>query len=529
MKKSLLLVTKLCTNKALIASIAMLGFVFKSSVALAQCTNFPTITSKKDGVTCMNGPVSIEATASAGATVSWYANATGGSALATGTTYNTVYLTSSVTYYAEARILTDDGVCISKSRTAVLAEINTVVPTLTTLPVAPPIRCDTGSITMTAAASVGVVEWYNNGGSQLLGTGNTFESPAIFENTYFYVAAVYKGCKSVWANPQATVVIPPVITGTTPSSMCEGQSLVQISATSTGGGSKIWYADSTSTTILFSSSQGIYNITPGPAVSTKYYVQASRSGCDNGIRVPVLVTVKPKPVITSTTPASNCGTGSVTLNATATPGSSVRWFLSSTDIIPAFTGNTFTTPTLGSNKTYYLLPSDLNGCAGSTTRVTVLATINTLPNTSVTVNGNTLTATQTNASYQWINCDRSANIKNETNISYTPTESGNYKVEITDSNSCKASSLCQNLIVTSLEEVSGEHSLNIYPNPSKEEFRIENPNLGSIEIFNSTGQSVLKILESKEIEVISGMPEGVYVVKILQEGVYNTKKIIVSK
>ncbi len=68
--------------------------------------------------------MTITATPSAGATIDWYAAATGGSPLQSGSTVYTPSITTTTTYYAQARNTTTS--CVSTPRTAVTA---TVIPT----------------------------------------------------------------------------------------------------------------------------------------------------------------------------------------------------------------------------------------------------------------------------------------------------------------------------------------------------------------------------------------------------------------
>lgn len=76
--------------------------------------------------------------------------------------------------------------------------------------------------------------------------------------------------------------------------------------------------------------------------------------------------------ITSTTAATRCGNGTVTLQATAENGT-VYWYDSQTATTPIATGNSFTTAVLTSTTTYYVDA----GCINQ--RKTVIATINPLP------------------------------------------------------------------------------------------------------------------------------------------------------
>jgi hypothetical protein len=68
-------------------------------------------------------------------------------------------------------------------------------------------------------------------------------------------------------------------------------------------------------------------------------------------------------------------------------------------------------------------------------------------------NGTTLTADQTGATYQWLDCDNNfAIINGETNQSYTPAVTGNYAVEV-NMNGCVDTSACFLVDYTGIEEL----------------------------------------------------------------------------
>jgi hypothetical protein len=61
------------------------------------------------------------------------------------------------------------------------------------------------------------------------------------------------------------------------------------------------------------------------------------------------------PAITTTTPASRCGTGTVTLSATNTPPlSAITWYQTASGGLPLGTGPSFTTPSLSTTTSYYV-------------------------------------------------------------------------------------------------------------------------------------------------------------------------------
>ena len=63
------------------------------------------------------------------------------------------------------------------------------------------------------------------------------------------------------------------------------------------------------------------------------------------------------PQVLTTTPASRCGTGAVTLGATGSIGSVLEWYAAATGGYPLGTGTSFTTPSISATTTYYVADS----------------------------------------------------------------------------------------------------------------------------------------------------------------------------
>jgi hypothetical protein len=78
----------------------------------------PTITSILSAARCDAGILTLEATPSAG-TINWFAAASGGSSLFTGTSFTTPSISATTTYYAQVA----NGSCTNNTRTAVVATI----------------------------------------------------------------------------------------------------------------------------------------------------------------------------------------------------------------------------------------------------------------------------------------------------------------------------------------------------------------------------------------------------------------------
>ncbi len=112
----------------------------------------PTVDSTAPDSRCGPGSITIGATPSSGATIKWYAAATGGSPLFTGNNFTIPNLASTTTFYAEANILT----CLSAARTPVIATINPG-PTLTLNGTGSPICA--GSTTALVTLTAGLADY----------------------------------------------------------------------------------------------------------------------------------------------------------------------------------------------------------------------------------------------------------------------------------------------------------------------------------------------------------------------------------
>ena len=113
-------------------------------------------------------------------------------------------------------------------------------------------------------------------------------------------------------------------------------------------------------------------ITPFLTSTTNYFIEATTSGVTTPRRQ-VTITVVPIPTITGTTPASRCGTGTVTLGATASAGT-INWYAAPTGGTSLGNGTNYTTPTISTNTTYWV-DATTNGCITGT-RTAVTATVN---------------------------------------------------------------------------------------------------------------------------------------------------------
>jgi hypothetical protein len=354
----------------------------------------PTITSVTPDVSCGAGILTLGATASAG-TINWYDFSSGGASLGTGTSYTTPLLIFSNTYYVDA---TYSG-CTTDSRTAVAATVYTRPSISGTTPAS---RCGTGTVTLGATASAGTINWYAAPtGGLSLGTGTSYTTPSISTSTTYYVDATANGCTtSSRTAVTATVNSIPTISGTTPASRC-GAGSVTLGATASAG-TVNWYAASIGGTPL---ATGNTYPTPSLTATTTYYVDATNNGCTTAARTAVTATINAIPSILSTTPGSRCGTGSVTLGATASAGT-INWYSSPSGGSSLGTGTSFATPSITLTTTYFV-DATASGCT-TAARTAVTATVTPLPTiTGITpgsrcgIGNVTLGATSSSGTVNW--------------------------------------------------------------------------------------------------------------------------------
>jgi hypothetical protein len=169
-----------------------------------------------------------------------------------------------------------------------------------------------------------------------------------------------------------------------------------------------------------------------------------------------------------------------------------------------------------------------NGCDSI---VTVTVIVVPSPDVTVTNASPTLTANQTGATYQWLDCDNgNAIIPTATNQAFTPSTDGNYAVEIT-LGGCVDTSACENVSTVGVNETNLSKGFNIYPNPTKGLFTVsldELDNNSTIIVYSIVGKEVInqKITNNKTIINLEGFDKGIYFVKIQNGNQLITERII---
>ncbi|MCC7465326.1 MAG: T9SS type A sorting domain-containing protein, partial [Saprospiraceae bacterium] len=170
--------------------------------------------------------------------------------------------------------------------------------------------------------------------------------------------------------------------------------------------------------------------------------------------------------------------------------------------------------------------------AGCDSTVTLSLLINTV-NTNVIAQGNTLISQAANATYQWINCANNLPIAGATGNTYTPAQTGNYAVLVTQ-NGCAATSNCVFVQIVSTKEVLTSTDWSIQPNPASQVTRLvfESPLTEELwmEIHDLSGRSLYQKqlpagAEAAEI-LLNELPTGVLFVRLSNQDAVSVKRLI---
>lgn len=282
-------------------------------------------------------------------------------------------------------------------------------------------------------------------------------------------------------------VPPPVINAGNDTSVCAGQSL-----TLSGSGMGVTYTWN----------NGITDGVPfTPATTLMYTVVGIDSyGCTN--LDSALVTVNSLPVVMAGPDTTVCNESMLTLNGTGAVF--YNWSNGITDGVPFQVTGTMT---------YTVTGTDIYGCNASDD---VMVSVH-MVNTAITVVNETITASDSTATYQWIDCSTMSPIAGATNQSYTATVNGSYAVIVTDS-MCSDTSACQAIFSTGMAASVNANGISVYPNPTEGNFTLSSGSVADrIEITDVTGRVVMSLIPQQAVVILSlnDQPAGVYFVQVM--------------
>jgi len=154
--------------------------------------------------------------------------------------------------------------------------------------------------------------------------------------------------------------------------------------------------------------------------------------------------------------------------------------------------------------------------------------------TSVGTSGITLTAVESNATYQWLNCGTGyAIIPGATNQSFTPSANGSYAVELNNGNGCVDTSACNAITEVSLTELE-TIATQIFPNPADDNIQIKldgNFSQVNVIIFDMDGRIVHQSTQTSGSFIlnIEELNSGVYLLQIKMDDKFISNSQLVKK
>ncbi len=176
---------------------------------------------------------------------------------------------------------------------------------------------------------------------------------------------------------------------------------------------------------------------------------------------------------------------------------------------------------------YTVTVSDGLGC----TDVDSIEIIVTEINTDVLQTGSSLTAEASGATYQWIDCNDNIAVPSATNQTFTPDESGEYAVVITE-NGCTDTSDCFTVNINGVGDLQGEVGFSISPNPNNGNFMMyASHEPAEIIIINVLGEVInADIVADGNMFIIdiTGTPAGIYFISLRTGELMTTRKIIIQ-
>ncbi|WP_158798321.1 putative Ig domain-containing protein [Pedobacter sp. L105] len=336
-------------------------------------------------VTCSGTPVTLTVSNPvAGVTYNWYAAASGGNALSTGTTFQTPVITASTTYYAEGVSGT-----ASSTRTPVTVTLkpNATAADITVAGI-PASICSGSGVTLTASSSTvnnPIFTWYTDPAlTNAVFTGAIYTIPALNASTNYYVSVSgdNKCTNASGTGYNVVLSVNPAISyaGTALNNASTSSTYSASVNTATGGTPAYTYTLASGSTLpagLSLSAGGIISGTPGTTGNYTFSVTATDSkGCNATATFTVTVGTAPNPLnlppatlpdgsvgsvyATQTLPAATGGTGPYTYIATGLPPGLA--------FDPA-TRQISGTPTLGGTFTVQETVTDANGVTATASYV----------------------------------------------------------------------------------------------------------------------------------------------------------------
>ncbi|MGO4773835.1 T9SS type A sorting domain-containing protein, partial [Flavobacterium sp. W22_SRS_FK3] len=347
--------------------------------------------------------------------------------------------------------------------------------------------------------------WSPSGGTAATATG-------LAAGTYTVTVTDANGCT---ATRSFTITQPSVISTGTASQTnvsCNGATNGAASVSPSGGTPGYTY--------LWSPSGGTAATATGLAAGTYTVTVTDANGC-TATRA---FTITQPTAITATTSQTNVScNGGANGTATVNPSGGASAYTYSW----APSGGTAATATGLSAGTYTVTITDANGCT-ATRSFTITEPASII--STATLAGGTITADQTGATYQWIQCPATVLI-GKNGQSFTPTVNGSYAVVVTVG-SCSSTSSCILVNTLATPDIEEKAKFLMYPNPSKGTVNIQSDHDTDISITNQLGQTIKTVKVTSDVintVNIESFADGLYFIIEKKDSKLITHKLILKK
>jgi len=448
--------------------------------------------------------------------------------------------------------LTSNAPCVSGTT----ANSNVITMTVTT-PVTPAVSitasantiCSGTSVTFTATPTNGGAadyQWFVNGTpvgtnsatftSTSLSNGNVITCQMTSSLTCATPATVTSNGISMTVNSSANPTIS--ISSSASGAICSGTS-VTFTANITNGGSSPTYQWFVNGSPVGNNSSTYTNSTlaNGDVVTCTLSSNAPcisvSNATSNGITMLVNQSVTPTVTITCNPQMPVCSTQPVTFTATITNGGSNPSYQWKKNGQNYGTNSPTYNASLWNDGDVFTCVLTSNAVCATQTQVTSNSITAEVVNidATITVSGNTMTANQSGATYQWIDCTTQFSIPGATQQSYTATQTGLYAVQITIGN-CMEESSCEFIDWNGTIDLEAS-GIKIYPNPTAEFFTLELPlnHHMKLELYDISGRKVMEQQIGGSVQEIDvrTLANGSYRIVLHDSGLTFIGKIIVNR
>jgi gliding motility-associated-like protein len=316
-----------------------------------------------DATYCFGDPMVDLFAAVGGGTLTWYDDAGLTNVIGTGTSLTPSGAIGTVNYYVTETLTGCEGPATMITITvydnpSIDIEANTDVSNC---------GATDGTITITVSGGTGAYQWQINGGGYVAGA-SPYTFTGLGVNTY--VIDVFDGnCYD-----QSTTItvsnpaVPSAPVAGADATYCEGDLMVDMTATTGSGGTLTWYDDGALTNVVGTGTA----MTPiAQNGATVYYVTETVAGCESpSTQVTITINALPLPPVAGTSVVYCDGDPISDLTATAGSGGTLNWYDDAGLTNNVGTGAVLTPNSAVGNYTYYVTET-VAGCEGPATAITI--------------------------------------------------------------------------------------------------------------------------------------------------------------